>query len=245
MLERKELSLAITDVCLKASGEGYAFEGYASKFNGVDSYGDMIMPGAYKGALKLCKDTGRNPKMFFNHRSHDLPVGKWTSLKEDSSGLSVAGILTKGMSLAEDIKLAMANETLDGLSVGIGLKSTDYKWTGEEADKELRLKGVYRVIDNVSLVREISLVSFPADDKGRVDMDSIKSELLEVASLADLEQFLREAGHFSKSAATAVVSRAKAIIHGDHGTVPEAKSVQDEVDAMLRASGLTNTFSSL
>lgn len=244
MLERKELSLAITDVCLKASGEGYTFEGYASKFNGVDSYGDMIMPGAYKGALKACKDAGRNPKMFFNHRSYDLPVGKWTSLKEDTVGLVVAGTLTKGMSLVEDIKLAMANETMDGLSVGIGLKATDYNWVDDE-DKELRDKGVYRVIKNVSLLREISLVTFPADDKGRVDMDSIKSELLEVASLADLEQFLREAGHFSKSAATAVVSRAKAIIHGDHGTVPEAKSVQDEVTAMLRASGLTNTFSSL
>lgn len=236
MLERKNLTLSLADVCIKASGEGYSFEGYASKFNGVDSYGDTILPGAYSKALKELRSAGRSPKMFFNHRSFDLPVGKWTKVAEDDSGLVVAGTLTKGMSIVEDIRLAMQHETLDGLSVGIGLKSDDYEWVDDPKSS------INRIIKNVSVLREVSLVSFPADDGGRVDMSSIKSELDSVQSLSDLEVFLREAGGFSKSAATAVVSRAKFIVRGDPATKDSAKSVEHDASAILAAAGITATF---
>lgn len=240
MLERKNLTLSLNDVCLKAKGDGgYEFEGYASKFNGVDSYGDTILPGAYKKALKELKAAGRSPKMFFNHDQWSIPVGKWRKFEEDDEGLFVAGSLTKGMTKAEDLRLALADETLDGLSVGIGMKGEDYEWVDDPKSS------ITRIIKNVSVLREISLVSYPADDKGRIDMSSIKTELDDVATLAELEQFLREAGNFSKSAATAVVSRAKVILRGDHGVAPEAKSVDDEVQAMLRAAGISMAFSSL
>lgn len=240
MLERKNLTLSLNDVCLKAKGDGgYEFEGYASKFNGVDSYGDTILPGAYKKALKELKAAGRSPKMFFNHDQWSIPVGKWRKFEEDDEGLFVAGSLTKGMTKAEDLRLALADETLDGLSVGIGMKGEDYEWVDDPKSS------ITRIIKNVSVLREISLVSYPADDKGRIDMSSIKTELDDVATLAELEQFLREAGNFSKSAATAVVSRAKVILRGEHGVAPEAKSVDDEVQAMLRAAGISMAFSSL
>lgn len=240
MLERKNLTLSLNDVCLKAKGDGgYEFEGYASKFNGVDSYGDTILPGAYKKALKELKAAGRSPKMFFNHDQWSIPVGKWRKFEEDDEGLFVAGSLTKGMTKAEDLRLALADETLDGLSVGIGMKGEDYEWVDDPKSS------ITRIIKNVSVLREISLVSYPADDKGRIDMSSIKTELDDVATLAELEQFLRDAGNFSKSAATAVVSRAKVILRGDHGVAPEAKSVDDEVQAMLRAAGISMAFSSL
>lgn len=219
MLERKNLTLSLADVCIKASGEGYSFEGYASKFNGVDTYGDTILPGAYKNVIKEARVTGRMPKMFFNHKAYDLPVGKWRKMEEDDDGLFVAGSLTKGMSIVEDIKLAMAEQTLDGLSVGIGMKGDDYEWIDDPKSS------VSRIIKNVSSLREISLVSFPADDGGRVDMSSIKAELDSVQSLSDLEMFLREAGGFSKSAATAVVSRAKSLARGEPGAEHEAKEV--------------------
>jgi HK97 family phage prohead protease len=138
-MERKELMLPLTDVCLKASGEGYTFEGYASKFNGVDSYGDTILPGAYKNALKDLKVSGRMPKMFFNHKAWELPVGKWTKASEDDEGLYVAGSLTKGMRLSEDLRLALADNTLDGLSVGIGMKSEDYEWVEDSKSKISRI----------------------------------------------------------------------------------------------------------
>lgn len=221
MLERKELTLGLRDVCLKASGEGYSFEGYASKFNGVDSYGDTILPGAYKNAITTLRKEGRSPKMFFNHKAWDLPVGKWRKFEEDDEGLFVAGTLTKGMSLVEDLRLALADETLDGMSVGIGMKSDDYEWVDDPKSS------ISRIIKNVTSLREISLVSFPADDKGRIDKDSIKGELDHVNTLQELEAFLRDAGGFSKAAATAVASRAKAILRGDHDQEAAAKSANE------------------
>ncbi len=236
-LEHKHLTLNLKEVCLKASGEGgYSFEGYASKFNGVDSYGDTILPGAYKNALKELKTAGRSPAMFFNHKSWDLPVGKWRKVEEDSEGLLVAGTLTKGMSLAEDLRLALADETLDGLSVGIGMKGDDYEWVDDPKS------AINRIIKNVSVLREVSLVTFPADDKGRIEVDTIKSELDTVATITELEHFLRDAGGFSKAAATAVVSRAKAILRGDPEGVPEAKSAAQEADALLASVGILSLF---
>lgn len=234
MMERKNLTIDLKSACIKASGDGgYQFEGYASKFNGVDTYGDTILPGAYKSAIKGLKAEGRSPKMFFNHKSWDLPVGKYRKFEEDEHGLFVAGALTKGMSLVEDLRLALADETLDGLSVGIGMKQGDYEWVDEPKSE------IQRIIKNVTELREISLVVFPADNKGRIDADSIKSELDTVHSIQDLEQFLREAGGFSKSAAAMVLSRAKVVLHGDHGGAPEAKDV---VKSALAMAGLVSAF---
>lgn len=226
-MERKELTLPFKDVAFKAQGDGgYAFEGYASKFNGVDSYGDTILPGAYKNALKDHRTNGTTPKMLFNHQSYELPVGKWNQFKEDDDGLYVSGSLTKGMSLVEDLKLALADGTVDGLSVGIGMKPDDYEWVDEPKS------AISRIIKNVSSLREISLVTFPADAKARVDMSSIKSELEDVQTVQDLERFLRDAGSFSKTAAAAVVSRAKAILRGEPARSLEQKQV-DDVNALL------------
>ena len=232
MLERKNLTLSLSDVCIKSAKEGYSFEGYASKFNGIDTYGDTVLPGAYKNVVLEARKSGRLPKMFFNHKSYDLPVGKWRKLEEDDDGLFMAGSLTKGMSIVEDIRLALAEETLDGLSVGIGLKSEDYEWIDDPKS------AIQRVIKNVTSLREVSLVSFPADDGGRVDMSSIKSEIDSVQSLSDLEMFLREAGGFSKSAATAVVSRARSIIRSDSGSEHMVKDAATEASELLRSLGI-------
>lgn len=230
-MERKELTLSLADACIKATAEGYSFEGYASKFNGVDTYGDTILPGAFKKSLLALRSAGRSPKMLLNHRSYDLPVGKYTKFQEDDDGLFVAGSLTKGMSVAEDLRLCLADGTLDGLSVGIGLKSDDYEWVDEPKSN------ISRIIKNVSMLREISLVTFPADDKARVDVDSIKAELDDVGSITDLERFLRDAGGFSKTAAAAVVSRAKAILRGEPEEVVKAK-LESEVEGLLASFSL-------
>ena len=72
-------SIPLQDVELKMmEGSTRKFRGYASVFNGKDSYGDVILPGAYKKSL----ETYGMPKMFFGHR-WDLPIGKW--IKHDRS----------------------------------------------------------------------------------------------------------------------------------------------------------------
>lgn len=231
MFELSRVTLALKSASLKADSGGYSFEGYASKFNGVDSYGDTILPGAYKSSIRELKAQKRSPKMFFNHNSWGLPVGKWDKFEEDAEGLLVAGTLTKGMTLAEDLRLALEHETLDGISVGIGMKSSDYEWI-DDPKSETR-----RVIKNVTVLREMSLVTFPADDKGRVDLDSVKSELLHLGSISELEKFLRDAGGFSKAAATAVVSRAKVLFLGDQGGELEQKNASKAAEQLLADMG--------
>ncbi len=187
-------SVPLSGVELKMfDGESRKFTGYASVFNGVDSYGDTILPGAY--ADTLAKDG--MPKMFFGH-DWGLPIGKWLSAVEDEKGLRVEGELTPGNPQSDAVLAALKHGTVDGLSIGFQLKSGDY-----ETNKE----GM-RTIKKVSRLFEISVVNFPADSAARVS--DVKSEDIdEIKTIRDLEGFLRDAGGFSKSMATALVAKAK------------------------------------
>jgi len=209
-MERKLLAIDAAEIKFSGSKAG-TFEGYASVFGGVDSYGDTIVRGAFAKALK-----GRTPKMFFNHRSWELPVGKWTMMQEDEKGLHVAGEFTKGSPRADEVRAAMEHGTTDGLSIGFRMSPGD--WENTE-------KG--RVIKNVSELVEVSIVTFPADSAARIDMDSVKSALEGVETLADFERFLRDAGGFSKSVATALVSKARSIARSESGAEDAAKQAEE------------------
>ena len=190
-------TLKLSEVELKADSEAGKFSGYASVFGGVDSYGDTILPGAFKETL-----AAGVPKMFFNHE-WGMPIGKYTVLKEDDRGLYVEGEFTPGLALATDVHAAMKHGTLDGLSIGGYLSSKDY----EEKDGN-------RIIHKWSRLMEISPVVFPADNSARIE--SVKSEELTAAieqleTIRDFERLLRDAGGFSKGAAVALAARVKSM----------------------------------
>ena len=197
--------LLLSDVQLKfAANGGGTFTGYASVFGGLDSYRDTILPGAYKSVIdRISAGAARMPKMFVNHRSWELPVGKWLSIEEDSKGLLMSGELTPGNPQAAVVKAAMQHETVDGLSIGYMLSESDVHYIkGDDGER-------IRVIKNISELSEVSVVTYPADDAARVDLSSVKSALDSIHNIKDFEDFLREAGGFSKSLATATASRAK------------------------------------
>lgn len=201
-------TLKFDDVALKMQGESGTFEGYASKWDGVDSYGDTILKGAFADTLKSAQ-----PKMFFNHE-WTMPIGKWVSAEEDSAGLYVKGELTPGLAIAGDVRAAMKHGTLDGLSIGGFLKKGDY----EEKDGG-------RVIRKWSQLAEISPVVFPADSAARIDLHSVKSIdfetlLPECKSEKEIERLLRDAG-LGKWEAMAIVSRIRAIVKGSDSLQPQ------------------------
>ena len=208
MLTRKTLSLNDCDIKFSASDSKKPickFSGYASVFNGMDSYGDTILPGAYDTVIKSIQTgSARMPKMFVNHKSWDLPVGKWLNLSEDSEGLKAEGELTLGNPNAEALKASLEHGTVDGLSIGFRLEPGDTEVLESDSQK-------IRVIKNISELVEISVVTFPADDEARVDLTSVKSALETINDIRDFENFLRDAGGFSKSLAKAVASQAKRI----------------------------------
>lgn len=223
---RKQLLLSNVKLKFMDTTTG-KFAGYASTFGGIDSYNDTIMRGAYKSVIQAVMDgSARMPKMFVNHKSFEVPIGKWTKMYEDEKGLFVEGELTPGNPEAAIVKAAMHHETIDGLSIGYMLKPEDVEFA--EMDGKM-----VRVIKNVSNLSEVSVVTFPADDSARVDLTSVKSALDQINSIKDFEDFLREAGGFSKSLATATASRAKRLFSQSES---EKTKLPDELQRMIAAN---------
>jgi hypothetical protein len=128
------------------------FTGHASIFDVVDSYGDVVAPGAFKRTLKHKK--GEFPLLW----SHDnsKPIGV-ISAEEDTKGLKVRGTLNLDVQLAREIRSLMKQGAVTGLSIG-------YQTVKEDVDKERNA----RVLKEINLW-EISTVVFPACAPAQVE----------------------------------------------------------------------------
>lgn len=210
----KTLSFDQTEIKFTGDGSQGIFEGYAAVFSNLDSDGDIILPGAFKNALE---SQTRKVAMFFNHRTWDLPVGKWDALSEDSKGLYVRGQLTPGHSGALDLKAAMQHRTVEGMSVGFSVSKDDYSI----------VPGGGRVFKNVAALREISVCTFPANELAGVSaMKSIES----IETVRDIESWLRDSVGLSKSEAIGFISRFKSAIRSEsEGNQPNA-----EIDSLIQ-----------
>lgn len=200
-MEHKELSLSKCEVKMGAEGS-LQFSGYASVFNGYDSYGDSVLPGAYK---KTLESRDRPVKLRWNH--HGPIIGKITELYEDEKGLFVSGELTKGHSVAEDTAALLRHGAIGGMSIGYINKDS------EQVGNQRNLKEVHLI--------EISIVEDEADLAAQIT--NIKS----IEDLKDVEAVLRQKG-FSQTEATAIVAKVKKI----HGEREEVKKKTTELEAL-------------
>ena len=200
MIQRKNISLGEMELKFASNG---GFKGYASVFGGVDSYSDTIVAGAYKGVIeRISNGDSIMPKMFVNHKSWEIPVGKWTYLEEDSKGLYMEGEFTKGNPQADVIKAALQHGTVDGLSIGFMIG--DYEMVENDGES-------LRMIKSINELPEVSIVTYPADDNARVDLTTVKSALDNINTVRDFEKFLREVAGFSNSLARETAKSARAI----------------------------------
>lgn len=203
--------------------EAGSIEGYASVYYGTDSYGDTIV----KGAFDDCVNAEEKPKMFFNHNRYSVPIGKWEEVTADDKGLYVKGKLNLEVFQAKDVYSAVKAGDIDGFSVCMMIDPDHY--TLKDADDPWG--GGY--IEHVEALPEISVVTFPADKAARIE--KVKSvDFSKFANLSDFERLLRDAG-CSKSAATGIVSRFKAIVlaQGDPDAATKAGTTNDELSAIL------------
>lgn len=195
---QKTLAFDQVEIKFDSSGKKGTFEGYASVFGVVDSDGDIILPGAFKKALS---SQSRQVGMFFNHRTWELPVGKWLSLEEDSKGLLTHGELTPGLSVSTDLRAAMEHKTVEGMSVGFTVLKDDFD-----------LIDTGRAFKNVQALREISICTFPANEQATVEsMKSMES----IATIRDVEHWLRDSAGLSKSQALGLIARIKSAVRSD------------------------------
>lgn len=101
------------------------FEGYGSTFGGEpDSYGDIIVEGAYTETLKAHKAKGTMPKMFWQHDPGEV-IGKWLDAEEDSTGLKLRGKLNMGVQRGREAYALLKEGDIDGLSIGYSIKKYD------------------------------------------------------------------------------------------------------------------------
>lgn len=192
------------------------FSGYGAVFGNTDSYGDVISRGAFKQSLKEWQDRGKFPPMLLQHGgglfggSPDglLPIGKWTDMAETPKGLQVEGqLFALGTERGQYLMDGLKSGVLDGLSIGFRTR---------EAVNGTKPGEPRRTLTNIDLV-EVSVVTFPANEKARVT--AVKS--LTDDELRDLETAYRDGG-LSRSAAVIAASVTKAYLLRDAGvpTIP-------------------------
>lgn len=169
---------------VKVTDEGeMTFSGYGAVFGNVDSYGDVIAKGAFRDTLIKAKSSGQWPVMLSQHgfsEGGSTPIGVWTEMREDDTGLWVEGKFaptSRGKEAHELLKMK-PRSAFNGLSIGFRAK----EWAVRTQPDDPR-----RTLKAVDLL-EVSLVTFPANTKARVL--NVKSEF----NPREIEDGLRDAG---------------------------------------------------
>ncbi len=159
------------------------FSGYGSVFGVVDTFGSVVMPGAFKKSIDRHKVNGTMPKMLWQHNT-DEPIGVWTEVREDDHGLFCEGRLILEVARAREVHALLKANAVDGLSIGFEILADE--WV-QAADVEQRY-GLHPCPvgysdDRVQLVREIDLwevspVTFPSCAPARIV--SVRKEELSI-----------------------------------------------------------------
>lgn len=211
-------TLTLTNCDIKFAGAEGAFSGYGSVFGNVDSKNDIIMPGAYAEILKAADGV----PLYVNHGwlRDALPVGKWSGLKEDERGLFGEASLVMQMPSAVDAYWGMKSGLVTGLSVAI---LPDHKAT------ERRPDGV-RVIHRIKALKEISIVTEPANEAARVTDVKAAEEVGQIETVRDFERLLRDVGAFDQATAKQLVAKAKELFaQREVGEKEKAEAITSEL----------------
>lgn len=218
---KRETFFAPLELKFGDGDEPGVFEGYGAVFGNVDSYGDVIVKGAFKETLRDWKKQKRLPPMLVQHGgwmmsdSDGLPIGKWESMEEDNTGLLVKGrLINLDTERGKSIYGAMKEGVLDGMSIGYRAKEFEMGTKPDEPRRKLK---------KIDLV-ELSVVTFPANGAARVA--SVKAAA-QITTIREFEEFLRDAG-FSRGAAKSIASQ------GFKAADPRDEDVADQVATVRR-----------
>jgi HK97 family phage prohead protease len=167
----KTKSFTIEAKALDEAGEG-RFTGYASVFDNVDSYGDMVIAGAFADSLKTFGSKGDGIPLLWRHRTDDpfMNLGATLEAKEDARGLWVDCQI--------DLETAAGKQTHKLLKQGrVGQMSFAYDiveagWIERKPEDG----GSYYELRKLD-IREVSVVQFGANSE---------TEILAVKTAVDL-----------------------------------------------------------
>jgi len=201
---------------IKAFGDSGSFEGYAAMFGNVDLGGDVIERGAFKEIVK-----GRDGmvKILNQHNSRD-PIGV-AEVTQDDKGLRFKGQLILEAASARGAYALMKGGALDGMSIGYDVL---------EGGAKILESGI-RQLKSLKLW-EISPVTFGMNPLAGID--NVK-QFGNVTNIREFEDFLRDAGGFSKA-------QAKLLASGGWKAMPDQRDADGEADLMQQHAKFLNTL---
>lgn len=190
-----------------ASGK---FSGYASVFDNLDWYRDVVRRGAFVDTLTKWKAEGALPPVLWQHDSR-CPIGPHTEMREDEKGLYVEGeLLIADEDANPEARKAyglLKRKVIRGMSIGFDIPDDGMQYDGKT---------------NVwNLVRldlwENSIVTFAANTEARVeDVKAIASGM----RITEFEDLLRDVVGLSRSKAKQVAGLAYNRLLRDAGGEP-------------------------
>ncbi|GGL76925.1 peptidase U35 [Curtobacterium citreum] len=163
------------DIEVKADapdGEGQ-FTGYASVFGNKDSYGDVVLPGAFAESLKTFGPNGSGIPVYWRHRMDDpyMLIGQTIEAKEDERGLFVHVQL--------DTSINNGAQTYKLLKAGL-VKQMSFAYdVVEGALVESENDGYYYELRKLT-IHEVSVVPVGANQE--TEILAVKSAALAVAA---------------------------------------------------------------
>lgn len=199
-------------------GAPYTFEGYAVKWETVNSHGERFEKGAFADVIA----SGKQVHMYYNHGYMDWfsganarRIGKWVELLEDDTGFLVKGELTPNLSLASDVGAMLQHGTVDGLSIAF------YEPNPMDVMQDATGSRVIRRID----LYEISVVDEPSDQTARITPTT--EAINAVRNADDANNLLINMG-LSRVDADLLLARLDDVLHVPSPT-NEYQSVLDEL----------------
>lgn len=186
-----ELDFALDTKALDDEGH---IEGLAAGYGNVDFGGDVMLPGSISKSI-----AGKSRIPMLMQHDHKRPVGVWTQFNETADGLLVKGRFAMSTVAGKEAHALVKDGAIGGLSVGMH-------------NVKARFVGKARHIFE-AMLHEISLVTVPMNE--RTQVLSVKDILDggDLPTVRQFEDFLRDAGGFSKSLAAAIASGAKPLLN--------------------------------
>lgn len=201
---------------IKAIDEAGYIAGVAAGIGNVDHGNDMIMPGTMTKAV-----SGRSSVPMLLFHDHKRPVGSWGKFEETVGGFDVEGRFAMKADAGREAHALAEAKALTGLSIG-------YRTLKH------RFEGKVRQLQEM-LLHEVSLVPVGMNDRAIVTQ--IKSILDggEMPTVRQFEDFLRDAGGFSKSLAAAIAAKATPHLRGEPEAKADSTAFWSQLDAALKA----------
>lgn len=197
---------------IKADGR---FTGHASVFGELDSQRDIVVKGAFVNSLQRdYEQRGRKVPMLWQH-DRRRPIGVYDTIKEDDIGLFVEGHINLDVQQGKEAHALMKQGALTGLS--IGYRTINYEMNEDQSVRRLIELELW----------EVSPVTFPAGDSARIS--AVKS-IEGLATMSEVEDYLRDACGLSRKEAVTLVARIKATAtqsDSADGTDPSVKKALD------------------